>query len=62
MGTEETIASERVYQGRIINVRLDTVRLADGRATKREIVEHRGAVALVPVDESAAYSQGVWRK
>lgn len=30
-------------------MRLDEVQLEDGKSTKREIVEHRGAAAIVPV-------------
>ncbi len=48
---EITIASQRLYEGRIVNLRVDTVRLEDGRITEREIVEHRGAVAVVALDE-----------
>ncbi|MCL5266211.1 MAG: NUDIX hydrolase [Chloroflexi bacterium] len=51
MGTEITLSSDRVYEGRVIHLRVDTVRLADGGLTKREIVEHRGAVALVAVGQ-----------
>lgn len=47
---EETItSSKRVYEGKIINLRLDTVRLPNGNMSQREIVEHRGAVAMVPM-------------
>ena len=46
---EETVEREFVYRGRIINLRLDTVRLSDGKETLREIVEHPGAVAVVPI-------------
>ncbi|HIC94715.1 MAG TPA: NUDIX hydrolase [Anaerolineae bacterium] len=47
---EVTLASRRLYEGRIVNLRVDTVRLEDGRVTEREIVEHRGAVAVVALD------------
>jgi len=47
---EPTIASRRVYDGRVVNLRIDTVRLDDGGTTQREIVEHRGSVAIVPLD------------
>lgn len=46
---EKTISSERIYDGRVVNLRVDTVELPDGRQAKREIVEHRGAVAIVPL-------------
>ena len=47
---EETVtSSKRLYDGKIINLRLDTVRMPDGNMSQREIVEHRGAVAMVPM-------------
>lgn len=46
---EKVIHSERIFQGRVVNLRLDTVQLPNGRTTQREIVEHRGAVAIVPL-------------
>ena len=47
---EETVTgSKRLYDGRILSLRLDTVRLPNGKTTQREIVEHRGAVAMVPM-------------
>lgn len=48
--SEELVSSERVYEGRIVNLRVDRVRLPSGRVTSREIVEHRGAVAIVALD------------
>lgn len=47
---EVTIATERIYEGRVVNLRVDSVRLANGRTTKREVVEHGDAVAIVAVD------------
>lgn len=48
---EKTLESKRVFQGRIVNLRVDTVELPDGRLASREIVEHTGAVAIVPLLE-----------
>ena len=45
---ERTLRSRRAYQGRLISLRVDDVELADGRRSSREIVEHPGAVAIVP--------------
>lgn len=45
------LSSKRVYEGRIINLRVDTVALPDGRTGTREVVEYDGAVAIVPVNE-----------
>lgn len=46
---EELIESHIIYRGRVVTLRIDTVRLPNGRTTRREIVEHRGAVAIVPL-------------
>lgn len=41
---------ETVFTGRAFNVRVDEVEYAPGRTHRIEIVEHSGAVTLVPVD------------
>ncbi|HVF11027.1 MAG TPA: NUDIX hydrolase [Abditibacteriaceae bacterium] len=46
---ENTISSRRIHEGRIINLREDIVALPSGRTATREIVEHHGAVCVVPV-------------
>ncbi|APC08714.1 NUDIX domain-containing protein [Neomoorella thermoacetica] len=48
--TETRIASERIYEGRILNLRRDRVRLPDGHEASREVVEHPGAVAIIALD------------
>ncbi len=50
MSAEEVVGSRRVFEGRIVSLRVDDVRLANGHLSTREIVEHRGAVALVAID------------
>ncbi len=52
MGKEVTIASERIYEGRPIGLRVDIVRLPEGRVTRREVVEHKGSVAIAALDEA----------
>ncbi len=47
--SERTVASQRVFAGRLLTVRVDDVTLVDGRRATREIVEHPGAVAIVAV-------------
>jgi len=49
--SEDTIESERIYEGNIINVRVDTVRMPNGVTATREIVEHSHAVCIVPIDD-----------
>lgn len=50
--TEKTISSEKIYQGKVIHVQLDTVLLPNGHQSKRELVLHHGGVAVVAVDEN----------
>lgn len=45
------LASNLIFKGRIINLRVDDVELPDGRRTTREIVEHPGAVVIVPLGD-----------
>jgi ADP-ribose pyrophosphatase len=49
---EVVIGSEPIYEGRIVRLRVDRVRLPNGREAKREIVAHPGAVCIVPVTEA----------
>src|SRR5213082_3296585 len=49
MNGSRVLSSEYVYRGRVVTLRVDTVITADGRETRREIVEHHGAVAIVPM-------------
>ncbi|NWF77738.1 MAG: NUDIX hydrolase [Chloroflexi bacterium] len=48
---EKTLATQQIYHGRAINVRVDTVEKASGEKTTREVVEHSECVAIVPLDE-----------
>ncbi len=50
MAEEKTISSRCIFNGRAINLRVDTVINASGEETTREIVEHAACVAVVPVD------------
>jgi ADP-ribose pyrophosphatase len=40
-----------VFEGRILTLRVDSVRLPNGRETTREIAEHSDSVCIVPIDE-----------
>lgn len=48
---EKTIGSRTIYRGKIVNLRVDEVQLPNGKKTDREVVEHGGAVAIVPVND-----------
>ena len=46
---EEQLTSEPVFQGRLLNVFRDEVRLPDGKTGVREYIKHPGAVVVIPV-------------
>ena len=48
--TERSIRSEQVYDGVLLDVRRDEVRLPDGETSGREWIKHPGAAAVVPID------------
>ncbi|MCK8828497.1 NUDIX hydrolase [Natroniella acetigena] len=45
---EKTISSEQIYQGQVVNLKVDQVQLPNGNNSKREIVKHSGGVAVIP--------------
>ena len=49
MTEELTIESKQLYKGKVVQLRLDTVSLSNGRTKMREILVHPGAAAIVPV-------------
>lgn len=48
---EKTIATKPIYDGNIISLQVDDVRLPNGQEAKRELVKHPGAVAIIPVTD-----------
>jgi 8-oxo-dGTP pyrophosphatase MutT (NUDIX family) len=46
----EHLGGETVYQGRLVDVRIERFRHRDGAEVSREIVRHRGAVGIVAHD------------
>ena len=50
MTVEKTLSSQLIYEGRAVRLRVDTVKMASGRETTREIVEHSDCVAIIAVD------------
>jgi 8-oxo-dGTP pyrophosphatase MutT (NUDIX family) len=47
----QALGGETVYDGKIVDVRIERFRHADGEEVSREIVRHQGAVAVVAHDE-----------
>ena len=44
------IGSQEIYQGRVINLRVDEIEVSSGLNVRREVVAHPGAVVMLPVD------------
>ena len=49
---EKPVSSNRLFEGKIINLRRDEVILPNGRTATRGVVEHPGAVAVVPITKT----------
>lgn len=49
---EEAVASKSVYEGYILHVREDNIKLPNGKPAKRELIRHIGAVCIVPVTDN----------
>jgi ADP-ribose pyrophosphatase len=45
--SETTVDSERIFDGVLLHVRADTVRLPNGNHSKREYIEHQGAATVL---------------
>ena len=50
MVPEKKISRQHSYQGRAVNLHIDTVEKPGGKVTQREVVEHSDCVAVVVVD------------
>ena len=48
---EVTVGSEDIFDGVILNVKRDSVRLPNGHLSVREVIRHVGAVCVVPVTD-----------
>jgi ADP-ribose pyrophosphatase len=46
----EALGGETVYHGRLVDVRIERFRHADGEEVSREVIRHSGAVAVVAYD------------
>lgn len=48
---EELLGSKPLYDGRILSLRLDTVRLENGEEAAREVIHHSGGVSVLALTE-----------
>jgi ADP-ribose pyrophosphatase len=58
---ETTIERRVVHEGRFMNFRVDTIEDPQGKRHTREIVEHPGAVCVIPVDGEDVLMVRQWR-
>lgn len=49
---ETILDTQTIYEGRVITLDVQTVRLANGKIAERELLLHTGAAAVVPIDEN----------
>lgn len=48
---EKTIQTTNIFNGKVINLQIDEVTLPNGKTSKREIIKHPGAVAIIALTE-----------
>jgi ADP-ribose pyrophosphatase len=51
----QSLGGDTVYDGRIVQVRVERFRHADGEVVTREVVRHRGAVGMLARDEEVVW-------
>ncbi len=51
MSSYQVVDTERIYEGRIIKVRVDTLSTSQGMTVRREVVEHPGAIVVAAMDD-----------
>lgn len=44
---EKTIQTTNIFNGKVVNLQVDEVTLPNGKTSKREIIKHPGAVAII---------------
>lgn len=48
---EKTIQSQEIFSGKVISLHLEDVELPNGKTSKREIIKHPGAVAIIALTD-----------
>ncbi|MFE8702594.1 NUDIX hydrolase [Cytobacillus sp. FJAT-54145] len=60
---EKTIKTEKIFNGKVISLQVDDVELPNGKTSKREIIKHPGAVAVLAItDENKIVMVEQYRK
>ncbi|WP_404329180.1 NUDIX hydrolase [Mesobacillus maritimus] len=48
---EKTLHTEQIFSGRVISLQVEEVELPNGKTSKREIIKHPGAVAVIAITD-----------
>lgn len=48
---EKTISQQEIFNGQVVKLTLHTIELTDGKTATREVINHPGGVAILPVDD-----------
>jgi ADP-ribose pyrophosphatase len=46
---EKTIRKEKIFNGKVVQLYVEDVQLPNGKTSKREVIKHPGAVAIIPI-------------
>lgn len=49
--TEKTVSTEKIFDGKIVKLSVDTVTLPNGKEATRELIDHPGGVGIAAVDD-----------
>ena len=52
MGEEKRLSTKRIYEGKILNLRVDEVETASNAKAIREVIEHRPGVGVLAITEN----------
>ena len=52
---EKTVHSEKIFDGKVISLKIDDVLLPNGETSKREIINHPGAVAIIAITDNGKF-------
>lgn len=60
---EKTIKTEKIFTGNVVSLQVDDVELPNGKHSKRELIKHPGAVAVIAItDENKIVMVEQYRK
>jgi len=62
MFEEKTISTQPIYQGKVISLQVDTVKLPDGGEATREVVRHPGGVSVLAIKDGKMLVVEQYRK